>query len=83
MSCIVDKYRDYFTPPEMKLTLFKIDLPFLAHVKIRKRRLENMYNWQKSLTVATWSISVLIYSVSQKSSPPKTFCNIFSPGEPV
>ena len=24
-----------------------------------------------------------LYSVSQKSSPPKTFCGIFFPGEPV
>ena len=24
-----------------------------------------------------------LYSVSQKSSPPKTFCGIISPGEPV
>jgi len=27
--------------------------------------------------------SLQIYSVSQKSSPPKTFCDIFTCGEPV
>ena len=28
-------------------------------------------------------VSAPVYSVSQKSSPPKTFCGIISPGEPV
>jgi len=38
---------------------------------------------QPFTTVRFWTIRYMLYSVSQKSSPPKTFCGIFSPSEPV
>ena len=42
---------------------------------------ENISCYQ--LMHAYMQMMLKIYSVSQKSSPPKTFCGIFSPGEPV
>jgi len=35
------------------------------------------YDWLQVVQV------IPAYSVSQKSNPPKTFCGIFSPGEPA